>query len=60
LQIFLLERSQAPIPEIGGSGYRIDADPPQGVSAFAHAEMQRLLVEQRKMQRAFSQPEGEN
>jgi hypothetical protein len=46
--VFRLARGQAPIPEIGGSGFRIDADPPQGVSAFAHAKMQGLLVEQRK------------
>lgn len=45
--LFLLARGVAPIPDKGGSGFRIDPDPPQGVSAFAHAEMQRFLAAQR-------------
>jgi hypothetical protein len=42
--VFCLERGTAPIPEVGGSGFRLDADPPQGVSAFAHETMRRLLL----------------
>jgi hypothetical protein len=45
--IFSLERGYPPIPEIGGSGFRIAPDPPEGVTAFAHAEMQKLLALQR-------------
>jgi hypothetical protein len=42
--VFALERDRAPLPDVGGSGFRIAADPPQGVSKFAHEEMQRLLA----------------
>jgi hypothetical protein len=48
--VFSLERGQAPLPDVGGSGFRIAADPPQGVSRFAHEEMQRLLVLQEQLQ----------
>ena len=44
--LFLLPRGMAPIPELGGSGFRLGADPAEGVHAFAHREMQRLLAEQ--------------
>jgi hypothetical protein len=47
--LFSLKRGLAPIPERGGSGFRIDVDPPEGVSVFAHTEMQRLLAEERKL-----------
>ncbi len=47
--VFSLGRGIAPIPDRGGSGFRIDADPPQGVSAFAHGEMQRLLALERQL-----------
>jgi hypothetical protein len=47
--LFKLRLGEAPIPELGGSGFRLDTDPPQGVRLFAHAEMQRLLAEARKM-----------
>lgn len=42
--VFNLERGRAPIPEKGGSGFRIDTDPPGNVSAFARTEMRRLLA----------------
>jgi hypothetical protein len=48
--VFALERGQAPLPDIGGSGFRIAVDPEEGVSAFAHAEMQRLLKLQQQLQ----------
>jgi len=41
---FLLPLGVAPIPEKGGSGFRIDSDPAEGPNRFAHAEMQRLLA----------------
>jgi hypothetical protein len=47
--LFSLARGQAPIPEVGGSGFRLAPDPPEGVSAFAHAEMRRLLGLQQQM-----------
>jgi hypothetical protein len=47
--VFHLPRGTAPVPEKGGSGFRIDADPPEGVSAFARAEMQRLLALERQL-----------
>jgi hypothetical protein len=45
--VFSLARGQAPLPDIGGSGFRIAADPPEGVSAFAHAQMQEFMRRQR-------------
>lgn len=47
--IFNLARGQAPIPEVGGSGFRLAPDPAEGVSAFAHAEIRRLLALQQRM-----------
>jgi Glutaminase len=47
--VFTLPRGQAPIPEVGGSGFRIALDPPEGVSAFAHRVMERLLELQQQM-----------
>jgi len=46
---FALGQGEAPIPELGGSGFRLTSDPPEGPSAFARAEMQRLLALQRRM-----------
>ena len=48
--VFSLGRGWAPLPDVGGSGFRIGADPPQGVSAFAHEEMQRLQALLRQLQ----------
>jgi Glutaminase len=47
--VFVLRRGVAPVPEKGGSGFRIAPDPPEGPSAFAHAEMRRLLDLQRQL-----------
>jgi hypothetical protein len=41
--VFILPLGEPPIPELGGTGFRIGLDPPEGPSAFARAEMQRLL-----------------
>jgi hypothetical protein len=41
--LFRLPLGEPPIPELGGSGFRIGPDPPDGPSLFARAEMQRLL-----------------
>jgi hypothetical protein len=41
--LFLLELGEPPIPERGGSGFRIGPDPPAGPSTFARTEMRRLL-----------------
>jgi len=39
--LFSLERGQAPLPDVGGSGFRIGADPPESVSVFAHQQQQK-------------------
>jgi hypothetical protein len=52
--VFSLPRGQAPLPEVGGSGFRIAADPPEGVSPFAHAQMQEFLRRQSQMRRGRS------
>jgi uncharacterized protein (DUF433 family) len=36
----VVERGVSPVSDIKGSGYRLDVDPPQCVSAFAHDRMQ--------------------
>jgi hypothetical protein len=41
--LFVLKLGDPPIPEKGGSGFRIAPDPPEGPSAFARGVMQRLL-----------------
>jgi hypothetical protein len=43
--LFNLRLGEPPVPERGGSGFRIGPDPPEGPSAFARAEMRRLLGE---------------
>jgi hypothetical protein len=47
--IFSLERGTAPLPDLGGSGFRVGADPTEGVSAFAHRQQQNYLKLQSKM-----------
>jgi hypothetical protein len=42
--LFLLEFGQPPIPELGGSGFRLAPDPPEGASEFARMTMQKLLA----------------
>jgi hypothetical protein len=49
--VFVLPRGQAPLPDVGGSGFRIAPDPPEGASAFAHAQMRELLQRQNQMRR---------
>jgi hypothetical protein len=49
--VFSLQRGQAPLPDLGGSGFRIAPDPPEGVSEFAHAQMQEFLRRQGQMRR---------
>lgn len=44
--VYIVARGVSPVSDVPGSGFRIAPDPPEGVSAFAHAEMQRLLAEQ--------------
>jgi len=41
--LFILKLGEPPIPERGGSGFRIGPDPAVGPSAFARSEMHRLL-----------------
>jgi len=48
--VYVLELGVSPVSDVPGSGFRIATDPPEGVSAFAHAEMQRLLAEQARRQ----------
>jgi hypothetical protein len=41
--LFSLRFGEPPFPDLGGSGFRIGPDPPEGAGAFAHAETRRLL-----------------
>jgi hypothetical protein len=54
--LFSLARSEAPLPNVGGSGFRIGADPPEGVSVFAHQQQQKYLELQGKMRLGQSWP----
>jgi hypothetical protein len=47
--LFSLERGTAPLPDVGGSGFRIGADPPEGVSEFAHQQQRKYLELQSRM-----------
>jgi hypothetical protein len=47
--LFSLERGQAPLPDVGGSGFRIGTDPPEGVSDFAHQQQQKYLELQSRL-----------
>jgi hypothetical protein len=47
--VFSLARGLAPLRDVGGSGFRIQADPPEGVSAFAHQQQRKYLELQCKM-----------
>jgi hypothetical protein len=46
--VFYLKLGEAPIPEAGGSGFRIGPDPPQGPSQFSHEKMKEFLAKQRQ------------
>jgi len=54
--LFSLQRGQAPLPDVGGSGFRIGIDPPEGVSVFAHQQQQKYLELQSQMCRGQSWP----
>jgi hypothetical protein len=41
--LFILQLGVAPIPEVGGSGFALAPDPPDGVSALAHRLMRDYL-----------------
>jgi hypothetical protein len=41
--VFIVESGVSPLSDIKGSGFRLDVDPPQGVSAFARDRMQDYL-----------------
>jgi hypothetical protein len=47
--VFFLERGTAPLPDLGGSGFQIGIDPPEGVSKFAHQQQQKYLKLQSQM-----------
>ncbi len=47
--IFSLRLGEPPLPESGGSGFRIDADPPEGPSEFARKEMRVYRANQKKL-----------
>jgi hypothetical protein len=49
--VFYLKYGEAPIPEIGGTGFRIDPEPAEGISAFAHEMMQEYLAYQKARER---------
>jgi hypothetical protein len=55
--VFLLERGKAPIPELGGSGFRLAEDPPNGVSVFAHEQMEYYLNLQAQLRPGRPWPE---
>jgi hypothetical protein len=47
--VLVVERGVSPVADVPGSGFRIAADPPQGVSAFVQSETQRLFLEEAKL-----------
>ncbi len=47
--LFTLPRGEAPLPDVGGSGFRIGPDPPEGVSVFSHQQQKKYLELQSKM-----------
>jgi hypothetical protein len=46
--LFSLKLGEPPIPEVGGSGFRVDPDPAEGPSAYAHEMMKLFLDNQRR------------
>jgi hypothetical protein len=48
--IFVVARGVSPVSDIPGSGFRIAADPPEGIGAFVNREVQRLFKEEAKME----------
>jgi hypothetical protein len=51
--LFSLPVGVAPIPEKGGTGFALDLDPPEGVSAYAHRIMKENL---KKVKQTHGQP----
>jgi hypothetical protein len=47
--VYVLERGLSPVADLPGSGFRLAADPPEGIPAFVHKEVQRPLKEQARM-----------
>jgi hypothetical protein len=47
--LFVVARGVSPVSDIKGSGFRLDVDPPQGVSAFAHERMRDYLKVQAQL-----------
>lgn len=47
--VVVVERGVSPVADVPGSGFRIAADPPEGVPAFVQTEAQRLFIEQAKL-----------
>jgi hypothetical protein len=47
--VYLVERGVSPVSDILGSGFRIAADPPEGIPAFVQKEVQRLFQEEAKL-----------
>jgi hypothetical protein len=50
--VYVVERGVSPVSDVPGSGFRIAADPPEGIPAFVQKEVQRLLKEQARRQQA--------
>ncbi len=47
--LFSLDRGTAPLLDVGGSGFRIGPDPPEGVSVFARQQQQQCLKLQNQL-----------
>jgi hypothetical protein len=47
--VFSLKLGEPPIAEAGGTGFRIDRDPPEGVSTFARKQMKIYLANQKRL-----------
>jgi hypothetical protein len=47
--VFHLQLGEPPIPELGGSGFCIGPDPPEGASAFARRQMAVYLANDKKL-----------
>jgi hypothetical protein len=47
--LYVVERGISPVADLPGSGFRLAADPPEGIPAFVHKEVQRLFEEQARM-----------
>jgi hypothetical protein len=50
--VYVLARGVSPVSDVAGSGFRIGADPPEGIRAFVSKEVQRLFKEESRRQPA--------